>query len=216
MTKARAAIIPVTAFQQNCTLLWCEDSGRGAVIDPGGDLDRVQTAIAEMKVTVEKILITHGHIDHAGGAEELRQALGVPIEGPHRGDEFLLEELEQAGAAYGIDGARNVVPDRWLADGDTVAIGDMTLDILHCPGHSPGSVVYVNRAARFAIMGDVLFRGSIGRTDLPGGNHQQLLDSIAGKLLPLGDEFGFICGHGPSSNIGDERAGNPFLQGLGA
>jgi glyoxylase-like metal-dependent hydrolase (beta-lactamase superfamily II) len=213
MPKARAAIIPVTPFQQNCTLLWDEDSGRGAVIDPGGDLDRVEQAIGDMLVTVEKILLTHGHVDHVAGAEELRARLGVPIAGPHRGDQFLLERLEETGPDYGIE-ARNVVPDRWLEDGDTVEIGGMRFDILHCPGHSPGSVVYANRAANFAIVGDVLFRGSIGRTDLPGGNHQQLLDSIAGKLLTLGDGFGFICGHGPSSNIGDERRHNPFLQGL--
>jgi glyoxylase-like metal-dependent hydrolase (beta-lactamase superfamily II) len=213
MTQARAAIIPVTSFQQNCTLLWCEDSGRGVVVDPGGDLDRIRQAIDELKVKVEKILLTHGHVDHAAGANELRERLGVPIEGPHRADQFLLEHLLDTGIQYGMM-ARNVVPDRWLADGDTVTVGDMSLDILHCPGHSPGSVVYVNRAARFALVGDVLFRGSIGRTDLPGGDHQQLLDSIATKLLPLGDEFGFICGHGPSSNIGDERAGNPYLQGL--
>ena len=214
MTPARAAIIPVTPFQQNCTLLWCEDTGRGAVVDPGGDLDRITQAIADMQVTVEKILLTHGHVDHTAGAEELRERLGVPIEGPHRADLFLLEHLVETARDYGMAGARNVVPDRWLVDGDTVTIGDMSLDILHCPGHSPGSVVFVNRANRFALVGDVLFRGSIGRTDLAGGNHQQLLDSIATKLLPLGDEFGFICGHGPSSNIGDERAGNPYLQGL--
>jgi glyoxylase-like metal-dependent hydrolase (beta-lactamase superfamily II) len=213
MTQARAAIIPVTSFQQNCTLLWCDDSGRGVVVDPGGDLDRIRQAIDELKVKVEKILLTHGHVDHAAGANELRERLGVPIEGPHRADQFLLEHLLDTGIQYGMM-ARNVVPDRWLADGDTVTVGDMSLDILHCPGHSPGSVVYVNRAARFALVGDVLFRGSIGRTDLPGGDHQQLLDSIATKLLPLGDEFGFICGHGPSSNIGDERAANPYLQGL--
>lgn len=213
MPNARAAIIPVTPFQQNCTLLWCEETHRGAVIDPGGDLERIEQAIAEMKVSVDKILLTHGHIDHAAGADELRQRLGVPIEGPHRADLFLLEHLVDTGPSYGIDGARNVVPDRWLSEGDEVAIGNMSFDILHCPGHSPGSVVFVNAGQRFAIVGDVLFRGSIGRTDLPGGNHQQLLDSIAQKLLPLGDDMGFICGHGPSSNIAHERTTNPFLQG---
>jgi hydroxyacylglutathione hydrolase len=214
MPNARAAIIPVTPFQQNCTLLWDDDTKFGAVIDPGGDLDRLAEAIAELKITVERILITHGHVDHASGADELRERLGVPVEGPHRGDLFLLERLAETAVPYGIAGARNVVPDRWLEDGDQVKVGDMTLDILHCPGHSPGSVVYVNAAQRFAIVGDVLFRGSIGRTDLPGGNHQQLLDSITQKLLPLGDEFGIICGHGPSSNIAHERTTNPFLQGL--
>jgi hydroxyacylglutathione hydrolase len=213
MKQARAAIIPVTAFQQNCTLLWNDESRRGLVIDPGGDLERIEQAIAEMKVTVERILLTHGHIDHAGGADELRERLGVPVEGPHCGDQLLLEHLVQSSRDYGIE-ARNLVPDRWLVDGDTIEIDEMTLEVLHCPGHSPGSVVYVNRAAHFAIVGDVLFRGSIGRSDLPGGDHEQLLDSIAGKLLPLGDDFGFICGHGPSSNFGHERATNPFLVGI--
>lgn len=214
MPNARAAIIPVTPFQQNCTLLWSDETKRGAVIDPGGDLDRIAQAIAELNLTVERILLTHGHVDHASGADELRERLGAPIEGPHRGDLFLLKRLADTALSYGIAGARNVVPDRWLEDGDQVKVGDMTLNILHCPGHSPGSVVFANTAQRFAVVGDVLFRGSIGRTDLPGGNHQQLLDSIAQKLLPLGDEFGFICGHGPSSNIAHERATNPFLQGL--
>ena len=214
MPTARAAIIPVTPFQQNCTLLWSDDDQHGAVIDPGGDLDRIMQAIAEMKVTVDKILLTHGHIDHAAGADELRERLGVPIEGPHRGDLFLLEHLAASGPAYGILGARNVVPDRWLDEGDQVSVGNMTFDVLHCPGHSPGSVVYANAAQRFAIVGDVLFRGSVGRTDLPGGDHQQLLDSIAKKLLPLGDDIGFICGHGPSSNLAHERATNPFLRDL--
>ncbi len=214
MSQAHAAIIPVTPFQQNCTLLWSEETKRGAVIDPGGDLDRIAQAIAELNVTIERILLTHGHVDHASGADELRERLGAPVEGPHRGDRFLLEHLAETADSYGIAGARNVVPDRWLEDGEQVKVGDMTLDILHCPGHSPGSVVYANRTQRFAIVGDVLFRGSIGRTDLPGGNHQQLLDSIARKLLPLGDEFGFISGHGPSSNIAHERTTNPFLQGL--
>lgn len=213
-TQARAAIIPVTPFQQNCTLLWCEETQRGAVIDPGGDLDRIEQAIAELKVTVEKILLTHGHIDHAGGADELRERLGVPIEGPHRADLFLLQNLARTGAEYGIMNARAVVPDRWLDQGDQVTVGNMTFDVLHCPGHSPGSVAFANAAGRFAIVGDVLFRGSVGRTDLPGGDSQQLLASIATRLLPLGDDVGFICGHGPSSNIGDERASNPYLQGL--
>ena len=213
MPNARAAIIPVTPFQQNCTLLWDDDSKRGVVFDPGGDIDRIAQAIAEMKVTVERILLTHGHIDHASGADELRERLGVPIEGPHRGDRFLLDHLIESGPAYGIDGARNVTPDRWLEEGDEVAVGDMTFAILHCPGHSPGSVVFVNPAQRFAIVGDVLFRGSIGRTDLPGGDHQQLLDSIAKKLLPLGDDIGFICGHGAGSSFGQERVSNPFLTG---
>ncbi len=213
MPNARAAIIPVTEFQQNCTLFWDDDTKRGAVFDPGGDLDRIEQAIKEMNVTVERILITHGHVDHAAGADELRRRLGVPVEGPHRGDLFMLERLDQQAEVYGLAGGHNVVPDRFFEDGDQVTVGDMTFDVIHCPGHSPGSVVYANMAQRFAIVGDVLFRGSIGRTDLPGGNSQQLLDSIRDKLFILGDEFGVICGHGPSTNIGHERATNPFLQG---
>jgi hydroxyacylglutathione hydrolase len=212
MPRARATIVPVTPFQQNCTLLWEEDTGTGVVIDPGGDLDRVRAAIAQEGLNVERILLTHGHIDHAGGAAELGQELGVPIEGPHRAEAPLLEHLAQTGAAYGMTGARNVTPNRWLAEGDKVDVGMMRFDVLHCPGHSPGSVVFVNPAARFAIVGDVLFQGSIGRTDLPLGDHAALIRSIKDKLLPLGDDFAFICGHGPGSTIGRERVSNPFLQ----
>jgi hydroxyacylglutathione hydrolase len=211
MAKFRAAIIPVTPFQQNCTLLWSEESRRGAVIDPGGDLDRIAEAVAETGMTAEKILLTHGHIDHAGGAAELKERLGVPIEGPHRADQPLLEHLAETGRAYGME-ARAVTPDRWLEEGDEVAVGELTFNILHCPGHSPGSVVFVNAADRFAIVGDVLFRGSVGRTDLPGGSHEALIDAIRTKLLPLGDDVAFICGHGPTSTIGEERASNPFLR----
>jgi glyoxylase-like metal-dependent hydrolase (beta-lactamase superfamily II) len=212
--NVRAAIIPVTPFQQNCTLLWCETTKKAAVIDPGGDLDRIRQAVAESNVQVEKIILTHGHIDHAGGAAELRDALGVPIEGPHEADRFLLDGLEETGRAYGIP-ARPVTPDRWLAEGDTVSIGARTLDVLHCPGHSPGSVVLVSPADRFAIVGDVLFQGSVGRTDLPGGDGKTLIRSITDKLLPLGDDVAFICGHGPTGTIGEERRTNPFLQGEG-
>lgn len=211
MSKARAAIIPVTPFQQNCTLLWSEETMRAAVIDPGGDLDRINDAIKQAKVTVERILLTHGHIDHAGGAAELKQSLGVPLEGPHRADQFLLDHLPETGRNYGID-ARAVTPDRWLEEGDTVTIGDMTFGVLHCPGHSPGSVVFTNAAQHFAIVGDVLFQGSVGRTDLPGGDHEALIRSIKDKLLPLGDDVAFICGHGPGSTIGNERRSNPFLR----
>jgi hydroxyacylglutathione hydrolase len=212
MPRARAAIVPVTPFQQNCTLLWEEDTNTGVVIDPGGDLDRVRAAIAHEGLNVERILLTHGHIDHAGGAAALAEELGVPIEGPHRAEAPLLEHLARAGAAYGMGGARNVTPDRWLGEGDKVNVGLMTFDVLHCPGHSPGSVVFVNPAARFAIVGDVLFQGSIGRTDLPFGDHAALIRSIKDKLLPLGDDLAFICGHGPGSTIGRERVSNLFLQ----
>jgi hydroxyacylglutathione hydrolase len=212
MPQARAAIIPVTPFQQNCTLIWDDESKKAAVIDPGGDLDRIKEAIAQTGVTVERIILTHGHIDHAGGAAELKESLGVPIEGPHRADQFLLDHLVETGRGYGIADARNVTPDRWLDEGDQVQVGGMTFDVLHCPGHSPGSVVLVNADQRFAIVGDVLFQGSVGRTDLPGGDHQALISSIKDKLLPLGDDVAFICGHGPTSTIGNERASNPFLR----
>jgi len=212
--NVRAAIIPVTPFQQNCTLLWCEKTGKAAVIDPGGDLDRIRDAIAQSGATVEKIILTHGHIDHAAGAADLREELGVAIEGPHRADDFLLQRLAEQGQAYGIP-ARPVTPDRWLNEGDAVTVGDLVLDVLHCPGHSPGSVVLVSKAERFAIVGDVLFQGSVGRVDLPGGDGKALIRSIKEKLLPLGDDIAFICGHGPMSTIGQERQSNPFLLGEG-
>lgn len=211
MPNVRAAIIPVTPFQQNCTLLWCEDTRRAAVVDPGGDLDRIRYAIGQSGVSVERILLTHGHIDHAGAAAELKDELQVPLEGPHRADLFLLERLAESGRSYGMLSARNVTPDRWLEEGDQVTVGDIVLDVLHCPGHSPGSVVFVQKEQRFALVGDVLFRGSVGRTDLPGGDHASLIRSIRDKLLPLGDDVAFICGHGPTSTIGAERATNPFL-----
>jgi glyoxylase-like metal-dependent hydrolase (beta-lactamase superfamily II) len=207
-----AMIVPVTAFQQNCTVLWCTKSMRAVVIDPGGDLDRVRAAIAESKAKVETIWLTHGHIDHAGGATELKESLGVPIVGPHVDDKFLLDMAAGSGLKFGIFNARNVAPDRWLNEGDKVEVGELSFDILHCPGHSPGSVAYANRAEKFAIVGDVLFRGSVGRTDLPRADHATLLASIRNKLLPLGDDMAFICGHGPGSTIGRERRSNPFLQ----
>jgi len=206
----KAAILPVTPFQQNCTLLWDEGTKRGAVVDPGGDLDRIQQAIREVGVTVEKILLTHGHIDHAGGARQLAKALKVPIEGPHLAEKPLLDRLEEQGEAYGI-AAQPVTPDRWLAEGDTVEVAGHSFAIFHCPGHSPGSVVFYNKAQKFALVGDVLFRGSIGRTDLPGGDHEALIRAIKTTLFPLGDDIAFICGHGPTGNFGAERRTNPFL-----
>jgi glyoxylase-like metal-dependent hydrolase (beta-lactamase superfamily II) len=208
----KAAIVPVTPFQQNCTLLWDEDTKRAAVVDPGGDLDRIEAAIAKAGVTVEKILLTHGHIDHAAGAAELKERHGgIPIEGPHLADKFLLDGLVAQGLAFGLAGARSVTPDRWLAEGDTVSAAGATFSILHCPGHSPGSVVLFNAAQRFALVGDVLFRGSIGRTDFPYGDHDALIDAIKTKLFALGDDVVFICGHGPMSTIGEERQSNPFV-----
>lgn len=212
-SKLQAAILPVTPFQQNCALIWDEDSKAGVVIDPGGDVPRILEAVRELGLTVERILLTHGHIDHAGGAAELRDALpGVPVEGPALPDAFLLEGLAQSGAQYGI-AARPVVPDRWLAEGDTVAIAGQEFQVLHCPGHTPGHVVFANAALGFAVVGDVLFQGSIGRTDFPYGDHAALIAAIRGKLFPLGDEVQFLCGHGPGSTIGAERRSNPFLRG---
>jgi hydroxyacylglutathione hydrolase len=208
----KAAIVPVTPFMQNCTLLWDDQSMSGAVVDPGGDVARIEAGIKKAGMSVEKIILTHGHIDHAGGALELKEKLGgIPIEGPHQADGFLLENLEQQGAQFGIGGVRNVTPDRWLDEGDTVSIAGHTFSVLHCPGHSPGSVVLVYEPQRFILMGDVLFKGSIGRTDFPYGDHDALIGAIKTKLLPLGDEYSFICGHGPMSTIGEERRSNQFL-----
>lgn len=209
--QLRAAIVQVTPFQQNCTLIWNDATMNGAVVDPGGDLSRIEAAIKQTGMKPEKILLTHGHIDHAGGADELRARLGVKIEGPHKADSILLDGLEQQGQLYGISGSRNVAPDRWLNEGDTVDVAGQTFDIYHCPGHSPGSVVFVNKAQRFALVGDVIFNGSIGRTDFPYGDHDALITAIKIKLFPLGDDIVFICGHGPTSTIGAERRSNPFL-----
>jgi glyoxylase-like metal-dependent hydrolase (beta-lactamase superfamily II) len=212
MSKAKTLVIPVTPFQQNCRLLWCEATKRAVVIDPGGDVPEIARAIAQAGVTVEKIWLTHGHIDHVGGAAELKTRLNVPIEGPHRSDLFLLQNVLESARMFGIPDVANVTPDRWLDEGDQVTIGELTFDILHCPGHSPGSIAFLNKPLRLAIVGDVLFAGSIGRTDLPGGSHKQLLKSIADKLLPLPDDVAVLNGHGPATSIGRERATNPFLQ----
>jgi glyoxylase-like metal-dependent hydrolase (beta-lactamase superfamily II) len=208
----RAAIVPVTPFMQNCTLLWDDESTAGAVVDPGGDVRRIRAGIAKAGMSVEKILLTHGHIDHAGGAMELKEQLGgIPIEGPHRADDFLLEGLEEQGLQFGMENVRNVTPDRWLEEGDTVTVAGHPFSVLHCPGHSRGSIVLVNTAQRFLFVGDVLFKGSVGRTDFAYGDHDALIAGIKAKLLPLGDDYSFICGHGPMSTIGEERRSNPYL-----
>ncbi|MBX9749223.1 MAG: MBL fold metallo-hydrolase [Roseococcus sp.] len=209
----KASIIPVTPFQQNCVLAWDDVTMEGTVIDPGGDVAKIQAQIAARGVTLTQILLTHGHIDHAGGADELREKTGIPVTGPHRADAILLDHLEQQGRAYDIAGSRNLVPDRWLEEGESITIGAEAFAVLHCPGHSPGSLVYVSEKLRVAFVGDVLFQGSIGRTDFPYGDHAALIDAIMTKLLPLGDDIAFVCGHGPGSDFGTERRGNPFLQG---
>jgi len=211
MGNLKAGIVPVTPFQQNCTILFDDETMRGVVVDPGGDVAQILAAIKDNGLAIEAIWITHGHLDHAGGAEELKQALGVEIIGPHEADAPLLSRIETQAQNYGLSGLRNCAPDRFLSEGETVSFGDHTFEVLHCPGHAPGHVVYYNRAASFAHVGDVLFRGSVGRTDLPGGDHEALIRSIKEKLLPLGDGISFICGHGPGGAFGEERRSNPFL-----
>lgn len=212
MGQLAAAIVTVTPFQQNCTLIWDDETKKGVVIDPGGEVDRIEAAIAETGIEVEMILLTHGHIDHAGGAEALKRKLGVDIVGPHKADKDLLESIEKQSEMFGVPGDfHNAYPDRWLEEGDTISIGGHVFDVYHCPGHAPGHVIFHNREAKFAHVGDVLFQGSVGRTDLPGGNHEQLIASIREKLIPLGDDVSFVCGHGPGSTIGRERQTNPFL-----
>ncbi len=216
-TRLRGAIVPVTPFQQNCAILWDEVSKAGMVVDPGGDVDRILAAVEQTGAVIEKIVLTHGHLDHAGGAAALRDALTaksgkpVPVEGPDRRDEFLLNGIAEQAAAYGFEAA-NVTPDRWMTEGEVLTLGPHQFDVLHCPGHTPGSLVYVSQASRFALVGDVLFQGSVGRTDFPYGDHAALIDAIKTKLLPLGDDMSFLCGHGPGSTIGAEKAANPFLQ----
>lgn len=207
----RAVIVPVTPFVQNCSLVWCDVTGKAAVIDPGGDLDRILEVVSSNDVQLEKILLTHAHIDHAGATAELARRFGLPIEGPHEDDLFWIEQLPQQGAMFGLGHAESFKPTRWLAQGDSVSVGDVTMEVRHCPGHTPGHVVFFNRKSNWAQVGDVLFAGSIGRTDFPGGNHQQLLDSIRGKLFPLGDAVRFVPGHGPGSTFGEERRSNPFV-----
>jgi hydroxyacylglutathione hydrolase len=214
MSKFRVAVIPVSTFQQNCSLVFDEDNKRGVVVDPGANVDRIVEAITQLGLSIEMILLTHGHLDHAGGAEELREKLGVQIMGPHKDDQFFMDSLAARGIDFGMHDLRNVTPDRYLSDGDRVEAAGFVFEVVHAPGHSPGSVVFFNRANKFALMGDVLFKRSVGRTDLPGGSQEQLLRSIREKVLPLGDDVAFLPGHGEASLIGDERLHNPFLNGL--
>lgn len=207
----RAIVAPVTPLQQNCTIVWCTKTNRAAVIDPGGETPRLLKALADHGLTLEKILITHGHMDHAGGAASLKEATGVPIEGPHRDDQFWIDRITESGRQYGMPEARSFTPDRWLEDGDEVTLGETKFTVRHCPGHTPGHVVFVHEGARFAQVGDVLFKGSIGRTDFPRGNHADLLNSITTRLWPFGDDIAFVPGHGPMSTFGAERKSNPFV-----
>jgi glyoxylase-like metal-dependent hydrolase (beta-lactamase superfamily II) len=206
----KAAIVPVTPFEQNCTLLFDDVSKRGVVVDPGGDLEKIVEAMAEIGMTAEAIWLTHGHLDHAGAADQLKAKLGVELLGPHKADKPILESIARMAANYGIPGLQDAHPDRFLDEGESVMAAGVRFDILHVPGHSPGSLVYYNKEAGLALVGDVIFAGSIGRTDLPGGNHQQLIDGIRAKVFPLGDEMVFICGHGPAGQLGHERQTNPF------
>jgi glyoxylase-like metal-dependent hydrolase (beta-lactamase superfamily II) len=210
-TPIKAAILPVTPYQQNCSLVWCTRTMRGAVIDPGGELERLKAALRQEGVTLEKVLLTHGHLDHASGAARLARAFGVPVEGPHRDDAFLLDELGRNAVRPGFAEAENCTPDRWLEDGDTVTVGEAVFGVRHCPGHTPGHVVFFHDGVKVAFVGDVLFAGSVGRSDIPRGNHQQLVESIVGRLWPLGDDMKFVPGHGPMSTFGRERQTNPYV-----
>lgn len=204
--------LPVTPFAQNCSLIWCSQSRKAALVDPGGETERLLAAVAERDLELESILLTHGHLDHVGATGELKAKTGVPIIGPGRDDAFWIEALAQQAQMFGFPPVQGFAPDRWLAQGDSVTVGEETLEVYHCPGHTPGHVVLLHRAQRLAFVGDVLFRGSIGRTDFPRGNHQQLIDSILHTLLPLGDDVTFVPGHGPEGTLGEERLHNPFLR----
>jgi len=206
-------VIPVTPFRQNCSLIWCERSREAAIVDPGGDVERIEAHIASARIDVAQILLTHGHVDHAGGAFELARRLRVPIVGPHRDDAFLINALAEHGERLGVS-ATAFDPSRWLDDGAKVRVGDLELDVFHCPGHTPGHVVFYEPSDRVALVGDVLFNGSVGRTDLPRGSYTALVDSIRYKLWPLGEDVTFYPGHGPTSTFGWERKCNPFVADL--
>ncbi|WP_420547095.1 MBL fold metallo-hydrolase [Curvivirga sp.] len=207
----KASIIPVTAFQQNCSLIWCEETKEAAVVDPGGDLALIEKAVEEAGVNLTKILLTHGHIDHAGGTAELSEKRDLPIIGPQEDERFWIDQLEEQATMFNFTPSRSFEPTRWLNDGDEVKVGNVTLKVVHCPGHTPGHVVFISEEDKLAIVGDVLFQGSIGRTDFPKGNHEDLINSITKKLWPFGDDIVFIPGHGQLSTFGDERKTNPFV-----
>ncbi len=207
----KAVIVPVTPFQQNCTVIWCPDTMKGAVVDPGGEIDRILAAAQQNGVTIEKVLLTHGHLDHCSAARVLADRLSVPLEGPHEEDRFWIDRLKEDCARYGFPESEAFASDRWLIEGDTVTVGNRVLDVYHCPGHTPGHVVFHDREAGIAWVGDVLFQGSVGRSDFPRGDGPTLVRSIVEKLWPLGDETVFIPGHGPYSTFGEERRSNPFV-----
>jgi glyoxylase-like metal-dependent hydrolase (beta-lactamase superfamily II) len=207
----RAIVAPVTPLQQNCTIVWCAKTLQAAVIDPGGDLPHLLKVVADHGLTVSKIWITHAHMDHAGAAAALQEATGAVIEGPHRDDQFWIDRIEDSGRKYGVPGARSFTPDRWLEDGDEVTLGETRFLVRHCPGHTPGHVVFIHPEARFAQVGDVLFKGSVGRTDFPRGDFNQLVASITERLWPMGPDIAFVPGHGPMSTFGAERKTNPFV-----
>lgn len=207
----KISILPVTAYQQNCSILLCETSNKVALIDPGGEAEKILAIVKELGASVEKIFLTHGHLDHVGAAKELSELTNAPIEGPHRADKYWIDDIENYAQMMQFPPTTAFTPDRWLNDGDTVNFGEQRLDVIHCPGHTPGHVVFISSSNKVAMVGDVLFQGSIGRTDFPGGNHDDLVSSITQKLFPLGDDIQFIPGHGPTSSFGFERENNPFV-----
>jgi glyoxylase-like metal-dependent hydrolase (beta-lactamase superfamily II) len=212
-TPLQIAVIPVTPFQQNCSILWCTKTMQAVIVDPGGDVALIRGALKEVGVTPVAIWLTHGHLDHAGGAAELAEALSVPVIGPHEADKFLLDELPTAGLRFDIRDMRAVTPSRWLAEGEEVKVGDVAFSVLHVPGHTPGHITFFQKDLRFLLAGDTVFTGSVGRTDFPYGSHETLIAGIRDKLLPLGDDVQFLPGHGPAGTLGEERANNPFLRG---
>ncbi|MDP3342036.1 MBL fold metallo-hydrolase [Frigidibacter sp.] len=207
------AVVPVTAFQQNCSILWCTRTMQAAIVDPGGDVPLILGALKEIGVTPVAIWLTHGHLDHAGGATQLAETLSIPVIGPHEADKFLLDDLPSSGLRFDILDMKAVTPSRWLAEGDEVEVGDVAFLVLHVPGHTPGHVTFFQKDLRFLLAGDTVFAGSVGRTDFPYGSHETLIAGIRDKLLPLGDDVQFLPGHGPAGTLGEERANNPFLQG---